>query len=253
MVDSDCDCTYKYDCQHLAAILYYLETHYNELLVAYSKEADLGKTVDSDDHEHACLLETIKEAETKENVRQDKKSQKELLEEYIYSSQLLGQSSFFHSDEELTQDKAELAVIFNTIQQKGELPQIEIQLALRLPFRSKPLNINQIKSFLDAVSYNEAIYIGGKRYFFSIGSFDEASSKIIKLIIDFARVPDVKNEKQQRIANIDIEAFGNLLATSFAIAENRFTSSIPCNEQETEFFPFPVFIQALLKSLYACP
>ena len=228
IVDSDCDCSYKYDCQHLAAVLFYLESHYNELLVAYSKETDLEKTTHVDDQEKAHLLETFKEAETKENARQDKKFQKELLEEYIYASQLLGQSSFFHPEEELTQDKAELAVIFTYSSTKSrDIHQIEIQLALRLPFRSKSLNITQIKSFLDAVRYNEAIYIGSKRYFFSISSFDEASAQILKLIIDFARFPDVKNEKQQRIAYIDTEAFGTLLATSYAIAETRFTSSIP--------------------------
>lgn len=239
MIDSDCDCSYKYDCQHLAAILYHLETHYDELLVAYSKEADLEQTIDPDDEEKACLLETIKEATTKENVRQGKKFQKELLEEYVYASQVLGQSSFFHPEEEVAQDKAELAVIFNAPQHKAEKHQIEIQLALRLPSRSKPLNINQIKPFLDAVSYNEALYIGSKRYFFSMASFDEASSQILKLIIDFARFPEVKNEKQQRTAFIDTEAFGTLLATSYQMAENRFASSFPLNEQEGELFPLP--------------
>ena len=239
MIDSDCDCSYKYDCQHLAAILYHLETHYDELLVAYSKEADLEETIDPDDEEKACLLETIKEAATKENVRQGKKFQKELLEEYVYASQVLGQSSFFHPEEEVAQDKAELAVIFNVPQHKAEKHQIEIQLALRLPSRSKPLNINQIKPFLDAVSYNDALYIGSKRYFFSMASFDEASSQILKLIIDFARLPEVKNEKQQRTAFIDAEAFGTLLATSYQIAETRFASSFPLNEQEGESFPLP--------------
>lgn len=239
MVDSDCDCSYKYDCQHLAAILYHLETHYDELIVAYSKETDLETTIDADDQEKACLLETIKEATTKETVRQGKKFQKELLEEYINASQVLGQSSFFHPEEEFTQDKAELAVIFNVPQHKAELLQIEIQLALRLPFRSKPLNINQIKPFLDAVSYNEALYIGSKRYFFSMASFDDASSQVLKLIIDFARFPDVKNDKQQRTALIDAEAFGTLLATSHKIAETRFSSSLPYHEQEGELFPMP--------------
>ena len=32
IIDSDCDCSYKYDCQHLAAVLFYLESHYNEFL-----------------------------------------------------------------------------------------------------------------------------------------------------------------------------------------------------------------------------
>lgn len=239
MIDSDCDCPYKYDCQHLAAVLYYLETHYDELIVAYSKETDLEETIDPEDEDKACLLETIKEAATKESVRKGKKFQKELVEEYINASQVLGQSSFFHPEEEIAQDKAELAVIFNVPQHRADTPQIEIQLALRLPFRSKPLNINQIKQFLDAVSYNEAIYIGSKRYFFSMSSFDDASSQILKLIVDFARFPDVKNDKQQRTASIDAEAFGTLLATSYQIAENRYTSSFPSNEQEGDLFPLP--------------
>lgn len=237
MIDSDCDCSYKYDCQHLAAILFHLEAHYDELIVSYSKEADLEN--DPEDEEKACILETIKEAETKETVRQGKKFQKELLDEYINASNILSQSSFFHPEEEFAQDKAELAVIFSLPQQKSEIEQIEIQLALRLPFRSKPLNINQIKHFLDAVNYNEALYIGSKRFFFSISSFDEASSELLKLIIDFARVPDQKNEKQQRTAFIDAEAFGALLAASFQVAEKRFSSSPQFNEQDGEFSILP--------------
>ncbi len=95
LLDSDCDCPYKYDCQHLAAVLFHLESHYNELVVAYSKETDLDQDLHVDDKEKAHLLQTFKEAESKEHARQDKKFQKELLQEYIYASQLLGQSSFF--------------------------------------------------------------------------------------------------------------------------------------------------------------
>lgn len=248
MVDSDCDCSYKYDCQHLAAVLYHLEAHYNELLVAYSKETDLEKAVDVDDQEKASLLKTFKEAETKEHARKDKKFQKELLEEYVYASQLLGQSPFFRPEEELAQDKAELAVIYNAVQPKGETPLIELQLALRLPSRSKSLNINQIKHFLDAVRYNEAIYIGNKRYFFSINSFDDASSQILKLIVDFAYVPEIKNDKQQRIAHIDFEAFGTLLATSYSLAKERFSSSVPLKErEEEEFFALPCLYSGSLE------
>ncbi|WP_068467207.1 DEAD/DEAH box helicase [Candidatus Protochlamydia phocaeensis] len=238
IIDSDCDCPYKYDCQHLAAVLFHLESHYNQILVAYSKETDLDKATHVDDQEKEHLRETFKEAETKEHARQDKKFQKELLEEYIYASQLLGQSSFFHPEEEIVQDKAELAVIFTAPQQKN-LDQIEIQLALRLPFRSKSLNISQIKTFLDAVRYNEALYIGSKRYFFSLSSFDEASSQILKMVIDFARLPDNKSDKQQRTAFIDIEAFGTLLAVSYTLAEERFSSSAPLSEQESELYPMP--------------
>lgn len=239
IIDSDCDCPYKYDCQHLAGVLYSLEAHYNEILVAYSKETDLEQT-DEDDMDTQSVIETIREAKTKEHVRQGKQFQKELLEEYVYASQVLGQSSFFHPEEELAQDKAELAVIFNP-PSKGEQPQqIEIQLSLRLPFRSKSLNISYLKTFLDAVRYNEALYIGSKRYFFSLNSFDEASASILKMIIDFARLPEVnaKGEKQQKIAYIDTEAFGSLLAVSYEMAEKNFAS---LNDQEIALIAMPGF------------
>ena len=241
IIDSDCDCTYKYDCQHLAAVLFYLDAHYNEILVAYSKETDLEKATHVDDQEKAHLQATFKEAQNKEHARQDKKFQKELLEEYIYASQLLGQSFFFLPEEEMAQDKAELAVIFNTPQNKGgeNSYQVEIQFSLRLPFRSKSLNISQIKSFLDAVRYNEALYIGSKRYFFSLNSFDEASAQILKIIIDSARVPEAKGDKQQRIAHLDIETFGSLLAVSYDIATGQGAHSTSLSQQDSDLHSMP--------------
>jgi SNF2 family DNA or RNA helicase len=240
VVDSDCDCSYKYDCQHLAAVLFYLESNYDQILVAYSKEADLEKDADENDVHKEHLRVTLKEAETKEHLKRDKKNQKELLQEYIYASQVLGQSSFFRPEEEMAQDKAELAVLFTLPQNKpNENYQVEIQLSLRLPFRSKPLNIIQIHSFLDAVRYQESIYIGNKRYFFSLNSFDEASGQILKMIIDFARFSDIKGEKQQRTAFIDVESFGSLLAVSHLIAEERLPSSVSYKEQENELFSMP--------------
>jgi SNF2 family DNA or RNA helicase len=240
-IDSDCDCTYKYDCQHLAAVVFYLESHYNEILVAYSKENNLEKS--ADELEKANLMQTIQEAESKEYVRRDKKTQKELLQEYISASQLLGQSSFFRPEEELTQDKAELVVVCAFSQQKGneQTGPIEIQLALRLPFRSKSLTIAQIKPFLDGVRYSEAVYIGSKRYFFSLNSFDEASAQILKIIIDSARVSEVKGEKQQRTAQLDMETFGSLLAVSYSMAEKRLPAlaALRGQEQESESLSMP--------------
>lgn len=240
IIDSDCDCSYKYDCQHLAAVLFYLEANYDQILVAYSKETDLEHNQDVNEAEKENLRETLKEAETKEHIKRDKKFQKELLQEYVYASQVLGQSSFFRSDEEIEQDKAELAVVFTAPFTKvNESSQIEIQISLRLPYRSKPLTISQIKSFLDAVRYHESIYIGNKKYFFSLQSFDEASAQILKLLIDFARFSDVKNEKQQRTAYMDLEAFGSLLAVSHAIAENKFYVAVPFAEQSLELLALP--------------
>ena len=75
---------------------------------------------------------------------------KELLQEYIGSSQVLGQSPYFLPEEEIQEDQAELAVIF-VIPQSNTVPAFEIQLALRLPYRSKPLNVPNIREFIDAL------------------------------------------------------------------------------------------------------
>lgn len=215
-IDSDCDCSYKYDCQHLSAVLFYLEDKFDEILVSYSKATNLESSDNLDAKSKATLREVFKEAENKEIARQGKKYQKDLLNEYLGAAKVLGKSPFFVPDESLIVDQAELAVIFSCPSLASEASNpIEIQLALRLPYRSKPLNIPNIKEFLDALRYHEAIYISGKRYFFALQSFDDKSSHILKMIMDVAKYPDIKEERQARIAQIDNESFGMILAQTY--------------------------------------
>jgi SNF2 family DNA or RNA helicase len=249
MVDSDCDCPYKYDCQHLAAILFYLEEHFDEILIAYSKENDFEKSDKIDEKEKLTLLENVKEAETKEIVRRGKKNQKELLLEYIEASKVLGQSPFFLPEEELPQDRAELAVIFSNQSQKvfDHHNSPEIQLALRLPFRSKPLNIPNIKEFLDSVRYGEPLYIGSKRYFFTLNSFDAESAEVLEMVMNFARFPETKEEKNLRIAQINSESFGSILAQAFELAVARPKQGVPLGDSENDFQTVPCLYSGSLE------
>src|SRR5574342_433818 len=48
-VDSDCDCPYNYDCQHLAALIFYLEERLDEIMVNYSKENSVEDLADKHD------------------------------------------------------------------------------------------------------------------------------------------------------------------------------------------------------------
>ena len=160
-IDSNCDCTYTYDCQHIAAVLYYLENNLNEIVVAYSEETDLESHHGIDDEEKQQLRETFEKAATKEDARRDQQYQKEVLREYVSAARHLGGSPFFLPQEILDEDHAELAVIFNSHAfEKGN--QAEIQLSIRLPSRSKPLYISNIRSFLDAVRFREQISFSGK-------------------------------------------------------------------------------------------
>lgn len=219
-VDSNCDCTYTYDCQHIAALLYYLEVHLNEIVVAYSREADLEKNESLDAEVKQQLLETFEEAATKEGARKDQHYQKETLREYVNAAKLLGSSPYFLSPETLTEDKAELAVIFTNQAQNVFDPKSppEIQLAVRLPFRSKPLYIPNVKAFLDAVRYREPITLSGRRYYFTPASFEPLQREILMMVVEHARFYGSADEKYLRVAQLDVESLGALLARAYDLA-----------------------------------
>jgi SNF2 family DNA or RNA helicase len=221
-IHTNCDCPSRYDCQHLAALIFFLEEKIDSLLIEYSKETDFDEDEGMQEHEKQELIEAIKEAETKEVVKQDARYQKQVLQEYIASSDVLSHSPFFLPQEESSLAEAELAVIFNPQSlQSDRKGKVEFQLALRLPFRSKPLQISQLKGFLDAVRYEEPLFVGGRRLFFSLKSFNHTGASLLQLIMDHARMLDnLQNERASRIAQIDPEVFGQLLAKTHEIAIN---------------------------------
>lgn len=251
-IDANCDCPYNYDCQHLAAILYHFEEHLEEILLAFSKVSDIDKKEELDEKEKAQLKETIRSAEANVAKKRDKKYEGEVLSEYILAASALSCSPFLLPDEKILETAAELAVIFS--QQSEHTPDHynnpEIQLALRLPYRSKPLYIPNVREFLDAVHYREPLYIGSKRYLFSPHSFQEEGGSIIKMIIEHARYPDTKGEKNLRVAQIETEAFGTLLSRTqdFALLKATATGKLSKGDQP---IPMPcLYCGSLEQPLY---
>ena len=212
-VHTNCDCPSRYDCQHLAALIFYLEEKMDALLVEFSKESDLeGSDQLGTAEDKQELIEAIKEAQDKEVVKQDARYQKQILQEYVASSDVLSTSPFFLSEEEGTLASAELAVIFNpqSLQQKAK---VEFQLALRLPSRSKPLQISHLKGFFEAVRHEEPLFVGGRKLFFSSNSFNEAGSSLLQMLLVHSRIQDsTQNERAQRVASLDPDVFGLVLA-----------------------------------------
>jgi len=219
-IDSDCNCPYHYDCQHLAAVLFHLESCLDEILVKFSKETDIEEVTEGDsfcDEEKEKLLEAVKEAETKEAERKDEEYQKELLKEYIGASSLLAKSPFFLPAQQREIEKAELAVIFHFPKKGGS--NVDVQLALRLPSRSKPLHVPNVRQFLEAVRYQEPLYVGGKSHLFSLESFQESEQEIARLVMDHAKLPEkVTNERAQKMASLDMKIFGMIMAKAEEIA-----------------------------------
>lgn len=250
-IDSDCDCPYNYDCHHLAAVLFYLEEHIDKILVAFSKENDLKQIGDKsgiDKEERKKLLEKIKEAESKEVQRQEEQYQKQLLQEYIVASQLLAGSPFFHPQEKQEVDKAEFALIFNPHQDGENKGIVEIQVALRLPSRSKPLYIPQVKSFLEALRYEESLFIGGKKYIFSLQSFEAPQQEIVRMVRDSARFyENTTSERALRVAQLDLEIFGMILAKSFDLVTAQLGKSNFIS-QEDELLSLPGIYEGTMET-----
>lgn len=222
-IHTNCDCPSRYDCQHLAALTFFLEEKIDSLLIEYSKEADIEEDEALEEHEKEELIERVKEAEENEVVKKDVRYQKQVLQEYVSSSNVLSHSPFFLPAEESSLAEAELAVIFNPSSLLGEKRRkVEFQLALRLPFRSKPLQIAGLKGFLEAVRYEEPLFVGGRRLFFSTKSFNEVGATLIQLVMDHGRIQETaQNDRASRTAQMDLEVFGLLLAKTHQIANNQ--------------------------------
>ncbi len=230
-VDSNCDCSYTFDCQHIAALLFYLENHLNEIVVAYSKEADLDQC---EGEVKEKLQQTFEEAEKKEDLRKDSEYQKEILSEYVGAAKILGKSPFFLAREVLEEDKAELAILFTSQSQEifDHKNSPEIQIALRLPSRSKPLSIPNVKAFLEAVRYREPIHLSGRRFFFTLQSFDNNSRELLTMLMNCARFFGASDERYLRVAQIDVEALGALLSKAHDLAQTQRPSLVHSNDRE---------------------
>lgn len=239
-IDSNCDCTYTYDCQHIAAFLYFLEKNLHEIVVNYSANV---KEVDEN------LQETFEMAQEIEEKRRDLAFQKEILSEYITSAKALGSSPFFLPAENLPETKAELALVFTS--------ETTLQLALRLPSRSKPLFVLDVKNFLQAIHFKEVIHLNGKRYFFTLNSFDLIGKEIIQTLIHHAQFPKIDN---LRLFSLSKEQVGFLLSRVYdlSLAKGMQVESLPLPylysgnlEEPICFSTTPVFVKCRLEYLEA--
>lgn len=215
-IDSNCDCTHNFDCQHIAALLYYLEEKINEILIDYCDKTDLEKTERIDETVKEELHRTFEEAKAKEELRKENQYQKELLADYKNSCLQLARAPFFLKPEIMEPEKAELAVILS--QPHHGCQEVEFHMALRLSTRSKPLIIPNIKQFLDGISFCESITLGSKRYYFTLQSFSVNEREILNIILDHARIEMIENERNLRFAKMDANRFGAMLARAYDLA-----------------------------------
>jgi len=233
-IDSNCDCPYSYDCQHLAALLFHLEANLDHILVTYSKETGLEES-ETPDEEKEEIIEVVKEAQNKENTRKNEAYEKELLKEYVEASRLLSTSPYFFTNQkEVEVENAELCIIFYTPKNPTN---VVLQLALRLPFRSKPLNIPNVRAFLNAIRFQESILIGGKRYRFNYSSFPVEQNEMIKMIIDHIGSQMIETDVNSKVIPFAKVVFGDLLNKAYLIALAQISKSGRKDEDEILMMP----------------
>jgi SNF2 family DNA or RNA helicase len=232
-LDSNCDCPYSYDCQHLAALLFHLEDHLDHILVFYSKESGLEeKSLDKGQQE---IKEVVEEAKSKETFRKNEAYEKELLTEYVEASRFLSTSPyFFQNQKEIKVEDAELCIIFHM---PDNPVNVVLQLAARLPFRSKPLNIPNVRTFLNAIRFDESLLMGGKRYRFSYRSFSQEQAEMIKMIVDNITSQGIETDVNTKVIPFAKMVFGDLLNRAYRTALQKISQQGKKEEGEELIMP----------------
>lgn len=249
LADSNCDCSYRFDCQHLSALLFHLEEKLDRILADYSEEADLDACAEIDPHQVEELKEALEAAVNKESARKGIECQQEILGEYIFAAEVLGRSPFFRSEETVEWTTGELAIIVTPPPHNAR--EVEFHLALRLPLRSKPLYIPRIGDFLDATRYEEPLVVAGRRYHFGVDSFAGASRQLLVEVMEHARWDERGDEGAQKCARLDLASFGLLLAKAYEMAMEQVAHS-RLALQEGEVVELPCLYFGVLEEPFRC-
>jgi superfamily II DNA or RNA helicase len=225
ILDSSCDCTQPCDCQHLACLIFHLEEELEKMVVGYSQAKDVPVHKDVD--------RVVREIEKKVQAKALREQEKLVHEEYTTSSDLLGSSAFFVPAEELNKDVGELAFVLVPTQNPAKAS--DVQLVLRLPFRTKPFYIQQPKQFFFSIQAQEPIFLAGRRLVFGIDSFGPFCEALIKVMRIHLHFSESKTEKGAvRSADLDREGLGEVLAAAYDFAEKH--QEIKKGKESATFF-----------------
>ncbi|MBS0635895.1 MAG: ATP-dependent helicase, partial [Verrucomicrobia bacterium] len=220
IIDSNCDCPHHYDCLHLACLLFHLEENFEGLVLQHFEGKSRTKSSpEVSQKASGDLKKVLQVAEKKEQEREKREREKQDMQDYLGASQLLGRSAFFVPEEELNKEQGELSFLFVPT---GGMPfkQVELQIALRLPFRSKPHIIQMPKQFFSALQGQEPFMLGSNRYIFGIDSFGPLCEELLKSLRQHLQFADAKTDKANKASFLDREGFGEILACAYEMSAN---------------------------------
>ncbi len=203
---STCDCSQGVDCCHIACLLFYLEEHFNTMLLSF-----LGGLRGN------ANVKEIGDVEKKLQEKAAKDQEKDLIGEYSKAGEWLARTSLFRLNEEQT-DIAELMFIIGQVNGfNGKYT--EVQIAVRLVGRAKSVLIQQPKAFLFSLQQKEPLVLGSQRASLSDRSFGDG----VAPVIDFVRGTFEFFDKQDRISKgsfLQQPALFSLLSMAASIIKN---------------------------------
>lgn len=206
---SSCDCTLGVDCQHLSCLLYFLEEHFHSLLLTF-----LGKV------KQTGGAKDLGDVEQRLKARAKKENERQLVDDYARAGQWLATSSLFRPEDERTESGELLLIIGPWNGLNNRLT--EVQIAVKITGRPKPVLIQQPRTFLLALQQLEPLMLGSMRVVLSDESFGEKSS----VIVDFLRREFEYHEKADKTTRASFLQQGalfsliSLIATRASFREN---------------------------------
>jgi superfamily II DNA or RNA helicase len=209
---SSCDCSQGVDCHHLACLLFFLEEHFHAILLKF-----LGQTRSSSKSQTNANTSHLEEMEQRLHAREKKKREYQLICDYSKAGEWLSRCSLFRPPQEKI-DTGELMILIGPWNSwNGRLT--EIQLAVRLTGRPKPVLIQQPKAFLFSLQKLEPLILGSQRVILSDSSFGEKSAEMIAF---FRREFDYheRADKVTRAAYLTEESVGSLITLAASLSAN---------------------------------
>lgn len=170
---STCNCTQGVDCLHLACLLFFLEEHFHSMLLTYlgKSQPTMASKKDPD----------VGEMERKLKARARRERERQLVVDYSRAGEWMARSSLFRPMDERI-ETGELMVLIGPINALNS-KHTEIQLAVRLTGRPKPVLIQQPRVFLVALQQHEPLILGSQRVVLN----DDSFRKDVSSLVDFFR------------------------------------------------------------------
>ena len=170
---STCDCTQGVDCLHLACLLFFLEEHFDAMLLTYLGKAQASPAAKANSE--------MGEMERRLKAKARRERERQLVIDYSKAGEWMARASLFRpADEKI--ETGELLLLLGQINALNNRC-TEVQLAVRLTGRPKPVLIQQPRVFLLALQQREPLILGSQRVVLNDGSF----GKGVAPIVDFFR------------------------------------------------------------------